>query len=1361
MLRHLFALAVCFLPAIACAQSVSLDGAWQLLRNAEESLPGADAKWETVQVPHLVEQSGRKPLMWYRRAVQIPADWTGKHVFVRFEGVKFVSQVYVDGKEVGGYSGGFEPWEVEITAACRPGQEHELTLRVRDFTGLVEGEIDLEKLQPGMRSVSLAKDALMAPVGSQYSRGGIWQSVSLVARNDVYVEDAFVRTSVRKHEIGVDITLRNLGRQAQVVRLSAAVEGGPAVGTQEVTVPAGASQAVTLTKQWAEPRLWGPEDPHLYHLVTRVEAGGREMDRAATRFGFREFWTDGPELVLNGTPMKFLATAGHPRGKVDPETAKAEALDFYARIREAGCVAMRLHANIWPRPWYEAADEVGMPLILESALFCWSDAYALGNETFWRNYYDHLRGIVRSHRNHPSIVMTSLENEILHCRGDRVPQTEHRLAEAGRIVKALDPTRPILYDADADPEGVADVVNLHYPLDFNRQNLWPDVGYWLETGMKVSGWPRSFWSWDRKKPLYFGEFLHLQHFNEADPYSVLLGDGAYVGHARAMAETKAQAWEMQIEAYRACDVSGMVPWTLTETGSFPADDNPRYLAVKRAYQKNAAFVREYDRRFFGGEEVARTVYLYNDTLHPAALRCTWRLTRGATADVEGSHSVKLGPARKEVFQIKLPMPQVAQRTAALLTIQVHNGEKRVFERALSYDVLPRRALAVPAGLRLAVFGSLPGPLQALLTQSGVRPVAVEQLDRLPECDALLIAPHALDALRPAEKAVAVGQAGTREKLADFVARGGTLIVLEQESYDCGLLPARLVDRPCTIAFARSRDAELMAQLEANDFRFWRGDHMVARRTIAKPTSGRFRTLADSGGKDGLVYLPWLAVDHGQGRYLLCQLALAEKLDQEPVARIVLENMLRSAATKRPAPGVAGVVQEKLPLAQSLAEIDARCENLSGRLAQADLSRLGLLVLETDSPEVAENQAKIAQFVRNGGQAILHGGTPEGLARLAELLPEPMALQPTTTVPVNLAAWDPVIDGLTNQELYWYGSRKGLYYRIATPLSSEVCQHEIVPGLPASPAWLNVEAEGMKVVQGDAQMRKEEAYMWKTAALEGEVEVPSPGPYAVALRLRGTPLENIYPQVAVTIGERKCGVISAPGKDWGLAWCSAVLSAGRQPVQLRFVNDKSNPETKEDRNVGIDKLMLAPVKPLQSECLMRPNALVKATLGQGCLLIDQVRWDVDCGGSSQSGRYLSNLLTNLGVDFGSAGTVVAGERFQFDRQSAGFRIRDGRAYLGANGGMSCRLNFAQAGRHEFRIRASGTEVDDVYPNIALRIDGRVIGDVSLTRAGWQTVVVTAEVDAREHDIGLVFTNDFYRPPKDRNLVVESLEIRAAR
>lgn len=1354
MHRNLICLSWFLLSPCLGAQSMSLDGSWEICRGAGPDLPG-DAVWQTVQVPSFQSQVARQPFLWYRRSLDVPQVYAGRRLFLRFEGVRFVSEIYVDGRKAGGHSGGWEPFEIDVSAACRPGQRHELRVRVQDLSGLCDQALDAD-VRRGDRFIDQAKDSVLAPIGSQYNRIGIWQPVSLVARGELFVEDVFVVTSVRRREISAQVTVRNLGAGTRAVRCVAAVSGGVDLKAVELSVPGGSSKTVTLAQPWSDARLWRPEDPHLYQLVTRIEAAGSEVDRHNTRFGFREFWTDGPELVLNGTPMKFLATAGHPRGELDGELSKQGALDLYRRIREAGCVAMRLHANIWPRHWYEAADEVGMPIIFEAPLFCYARAYALSRDEFWKNYQEHLAAVIRAHRNHPSIVMTSLENEILHCGGERlVPDSVRRLAEAGRMVKALDPTRPILYDGDDDPEGVADVVNLHYPLDFKKQNLWPDVAYWLDTGMEVACYPHRFWSWDRKKPLYLGEFLHLQHFTEADPYSVLLGDDAYLGHSEAMGRAKAMAWEMQIEAYRAGGLSGMCPWTLLESGPFPSDENPRYLAVKRAYEKNAAFVRQYDCRFYAGDEVDRTVHLFNDTSAKARLECSWQLSDGRVVADSGSQTADLEPAGSKRFEIRLRIPAVEQESDLALTLRVKNGEKEVFSRSWPYRAYPRRPLALPRGLRLAVFGELNGTLKTMLKDSGVEWTKLASLDHPPKDGVVLVAPHALDGQDQIDQPAI---AGASHPLESFVARGGSVLVLEQDRYH-GAIPARLADRGCTIAFRRSQDKALMAGLGEHDFRFWRGDHVVARKTIRKPAGGRFRALVDSGGPEGLVYLPWMEILSGRGRYLLCQLAVGEKLGQEPVAQRVLENLLAAAATPGAEACRLAVVQDKLSMSQALTEIDAKSTDLSGRLAEADLTPFQVLLLETDSGETAACQAKIAEWIRAGGKAIFHGGTPEGLARLAGILPEPMALQPSSSVPVNLARWSAATDGLTNQELYWYGSREGLGYRELTPLSGEVVSYIVVSGLPEAPQWKTVGPEVFRVESGRPSVRDGHLYMGATGTVEAEVDFPASGHYALGLTMKGTPLAGVYPIADLTIDGRRVGSLLAEGKDWALSWCSASVQAGRRRVGLRFANDAYDPANHEDRNLWIRQFQTVPTRALEAEQLLSPAALVKAPMGKGLILIDQVRWD-SLAGADDAGRYLTNLLVNLGVDFASPGQGVRipGDRFAAVRPASTLQFRDGKAYLGSNGWAVARVPFAKAGRFQFRIRASGTAADGVLPNVALSIDGKRVGDATLLRADWHTLVLEAEVAAGEHEVGLALTNDLYRPPEDRNLRVEWLEIR---
>lgn len=87
-----------------------------------------------------------------------------------------------------------------------------------------------------------------------------------------------------------------------------------------------------------------------------------------------------------------------------------------------------------------------------------------------------------------------------------------------------------------------------------------------------------------------------------------------------------------------------------------------------------------------------------------------------------------------------------------------------------------------------------------------------------------------------------------------------------------------------------------------------------------------------------------------------------------------------------------------------------------------------------------------------------------------------------------------------------------------------------------------------------------------------------------------------------------------------------------------------------------------------------------------------------------------------------------------------------------------VRFGKTRTYHFAVEASGTEAGGEYPNIDLAIDGDKIGSLTLTRPGWQTLRLKADVTAGEHKVSLSFTNDFYDPPADRNLRIGHLEIK---
>ncbi|NQT53555.1 hypothetical protein HQ576_15975, partial [bacterium] len=711
-----------------------------------------------------------------------------------------------------------------------------------------------------------------------------------------------------------------------------------------------------------------------------------------------------------------------------------------------------------------------------------------------------------------------------------------------------------------------------------------------------------------------------------------------------------------------------------------------------------------------------------------------------------------------------------------LALSLRKGDRTVFAQRHRYELRARakqeRAVGDPTGRRVALYEGPQRKLRQALRSAGARVEIVRDLRKLPDVGILVIGPHALDGLAPSEGVPTVGPSGTaRDALSAFVRNGGAVLVLEQDSYDCGLLPARLIDRACSVGFQRNVHWTVFCRLYPDDLRFWRGDHVVARKTIAKPTHGRFRALSDSGGPAGLTYLPALEVLDGKGSYVLSQFLIGEKLGTEPAAQLLLEGLLRYSvipygSDRRPETSTVGIIQNALALGTALDEVDAVFIDLSGKLGATDLSAFRVLLAEADAPEVTQHLAKLREFVEAGGTLVLHAGTRAGIARLQRLFPEKIVAQPNTSVPVNInraERHDLVIAGLTNQELYWYGDRNGLHWRVRTPLSAEVCDHVILGGLPDAKTCQTYEAEKMAEVHGTPSFRESEVYMHRNAAIKTAVDVPKDGEYALIIRGRGTPVAGAYPQIAIEVDGKRVGSLTAAGEEWGECFLTTKVAKGKHEVTLAFVNDAWDPVKNEDRNVSLDWLRVGPVRPMKAKRLLNPPALVKMPLGKGFILLDQVRWDKRPGDEKAS-RYLSNILTNLNCDFHSpvGGVTLQGGDLTPAKGAKLWQAKGGIASLGTNGTLSTRVRFAKAGKVAFAIRAEGTQALGEWPNIAVAIDGKKLGDVMLRRAGWHTVRLEAAVAEGEHEVALSFTNDYYddtqEPKIDRNLRIGELRIR---
>ncbi len=1350
---------LCALAASAATADTTLplNGPWQVQRSSESDPARLGGQWQDAVVPGQVEQAP-EPFAWYRRSFVPPENMAGQHAFLSFGGVKFACEVYLNGQRVGSHYGGWEPFEVEVTKACRAGQPNELRVRVADVRAVIDGEV---AYSPGRNLVESVNGRVMAPVGSQPWLSGIWQDVSFIVREDLSVEDVTIVTSVRQKRIEVRYVLRNLSDRERQATISGAVRDGVQTAlyldTADVKLPPGGTAEAVLRKPWTDPVLWSPTAPKLYMLQSTLTSPDRKapFDVRMTRFGFREFWTDGIYLVLNGDRIKFLATAGHPPWNGQPLTDD-QIRTKYADIRSVNCMAMRLHANVWPENWYNVADEVGLPIIEESAIWCYAQNYAIEKKQFWDNAREHWRNVIRRDKNHPSVVMYSIENEMLDVGGIRVPETPKNLGDLGRFVKSLDPTRPIMYDGDEDPDGAADVVNLHYPHEFPEHTLYPSTCYWLERRQKLDSWPSTEWEWSRKKPLYMGEFLWV-HAPDPQGMTLFLGDDAYRDLEGGHRRSKAIAWEMQIQAFRAAEVAGMCPWTVWESGDFP---NEQSEAVRRAYEPNAAFVKEYDSHFYAAEAVPRTVYVYNDTRKPADLMLQWSLGGWQ----QGEKPFSLQPGERVETTVPLTMPAAAENTPAPFELIVKSGGQMVYRKVRDYVVYPRSdpRFNVPAGARAAVYGG-DAQFLDLLRRGGLEPITLDDVGKVGGSgeQLLIIAAHALDALAGREQMPVVGE-GAYAALSRFAAGGGTVLVLEQDRYPADMLPASLTDRAASIAFGRSKSGGILDGLTDDSLRWWRGDELVATHLIVRPREGGFRVFVDTGGPSGLDGVLLLEVLQGKGRYILSQLLIAGKLGREPLAQVMLERLVAYAA-KTPAPRQPiGVVLGPAPFDADLKALGAEFENLTGKLSSSDLSGYRALLLDGSSEEVLAARQALKAYAAAGGQVVLHALTDKAMAALADAVPGGLSVQASVQVPVLVAGTDDATaDGLMNEDLYWV-SRSG-DYRTQSTLATDVLHGEITRRLPPADQLSMFDAQSLRLppsAQGSAAVREGELVMWARASAEAQIVLPRTGEYFFGVVGRGTPALGAYPHVAVYLDDKAIGSLQIGSKEAASFSILAQADAGNHLLRLTFDNDAVDPATGDDRNLWLDKFFYAASRPGPEKNLLRPGGLVKLGEGKGFWLLDQVAWDGRTAASDQAARYLCGLLTNLGVAFKGTqgGVVISAARMEPDR-AENFHREGDIAFMGSNGNISLDVRFSRAGRFAFAVNAKGTIAEGEYPAIRLLLDNTPIGEGQLKQGGWQNLSFAADVTAGVHKLAVEFTNDRWVPEKgeDRNLWVRQVAI----
>jgi len=458
---------------------ISFNHGWQFSKQDldEESVEAAekpdfdDTGWRTLDLPHdwgiegpFTEEvdaaEGRLPfpgIGWYRKAFKAPPE--GKRVFVEFDGVMRDARVWLNGEYVGGWPYGYSSFSFELTPYLRYGERRNV-LAVR-----CENEGDSSRWYPGSGIYRNVWLTIVEPV--HVAHWGTYVTTPEVSDSKAIIR---IRTEVENQtseskDIAVETTVVDaMGKKVGVIEVSG-------------SITANGRNTFVQTLIFENPTRWDVDNPYLYTAVTRVKTGGELTDENRTPFGIRTFRFDADKgFFLNGRNMKIHGVNLHhglgPLGTAVNRRAIERQLEI---MKSLGCNAIRTAHNPPAPELLDLCDEMGL-LVMDEAFDEWKRGKM---PNAYHNIFDQwaekdMRSMIRRDRNHPSIILWSIGNEIRELGSKEGAETARFLAD---ICRDEDPTRPVSignsarYNRTAEAVKALDVVGWNYKCDTGEYDL--------------------------------------------------------------------------------------------------------------------------------------------------------------------------------------------------------------------------------------------------------------------------------------------------------------------------------------------------------------------------------------------------------------------------------------------------------------------------------------------------------------------------------------------------------------------------------------------------------------------------------------------------------------------------------------------------------------------------------------------------------------------------------------------------------------------------------------------------------------------------------------------------------------------------
>jgi beta-galactosidase len=427
---------------------MNFDNDWRFLKGdatGAENQTFDDSAWRKLDVPHdwsiegpydkdnpTGRGGGYLPagIGWYRKSFTVSETGSKSKYFIEFDGIMANSDVWINGFHLGKWPYGYSSFSYDLSPHLKYGK----------------GEKNI---------ISVRADNTNQPASRYYAGAGIYRHVRLVITNPVHIEQWGVYAKVtqiteRKALLSIQTTIVNESSSSAPVILKTTIldPKGKIVKSQEskANIKAGQSFMLEQSFEVTEPRLWDLNNPNLYKAVSGIRGSKNLIDEQDNTFGIREskfeaatgYWLNGRNIKIKGV---CLHHDGGGLGSAVPLRVWERRLEL---LREAGVNAIRTGHNPFAPEFYDLCDRMGF-LVMDETFDTWTAAKPNGEKgynLFFTQWWEKdTRNMVLRDRNHPSIILYSVGNEIRDNLNDSTGFKRYK--DQQDLIHQLDPGRPV------------------------------------------------------------------------------------------------------------------------------------------------------------------------------------------------------------------------------------------------------------------------------------------------------------------------------------------------------------------------------------------------------------------------------------------------------------------------------------------------------------------------------------------------------------------------------------------------------------------------------------------------------------------------------------------------------------------------------------------------------------------------------------------------------------------------------------------------------------------------------------------------------------------------------------------------------